>query len=59
MLTLALYIMAALVVIGFVIGMIFVGASAILSFVVIGFKVALVAVPLTLAYFLARALFGF
>ena len=55
--TLILSIVAGLAILGFVIGMIFVGAGVIFEIIVFGFKLALVAVPLGLAYVLFRALF--
>ena len=55
--TLILSIVAGLTILGFVIGMIFVGAGVIFEIVVFGFKLALVVVPLGLAYVLFRALF--
>lgn len=57
MLTILLSIVAGLTILGFVIGMIFVGAGVIFEIIVFGFKLALVAVPLGLAYVLFRALF--
>ena len=55
--TLILSIVAGLAIIGFIFGMIFVGAGVIIEIIVFGFKLALVAVPLGLAYVLFRALF--
>lgn len=55
--TLILGIVAGLAIIGFIFGMIFVGAGIIIEIIVFGFKLALVAVPVGLAYVLARALF--
>lgn len=55
--TLILSIVAGLAIIGFVLGMIFVGAGVIIEIIVFGFKLALVAMPLGLAYVLFRALF--
>lgn len=55
--TLILSIVAGLAIIGFVLGMIFVGVGVIVEIIVFGFKLALVAVPLGLAYVLFRALF--
>ena len=55
--TILLSIVAGLTILGFVIGMIFVGAGVIIEIIVFGFKLALVAVPLGLAYVLFRALF--
>lgn len=52
-------IVAGLTVLGFILGMIFVGAGVIFEIVAFGFKLALVAIPLGLAYGLARLLFGF
>lgn len=57
--TILLSIVAGLTILGFVIGMIFVGAGIIFEIIAFGFKLALVAVPLFLAYILARFLFGF
>ena len=55
--TLILSIVAGLAIIGFVFGMIFVGAGVIIEIVWFGFRLALVAVPVGLAYVLFRALF--
>ena len=55
--TLILSIVAGLTILGFVIGMIFVGAGVIFETIAFGFKLALVAIPLGLAYVLFRALF--
>lgn len=55
--TLILSIVAGLTILGFVIGMIFVGAGVIFEIIAFGFKLALVAVPLCIAYVLFRALF--
>ena len=55
--TILLSIVAGLTILGFVIGMIFVGAGVIFEIIAFGFKLALVAIPLGLAYVLFRALF--
>lgn len=57
--TIILGIVAGLTALGFVLGMIFVGAGVIFEIVAFGFKLALIAIPLGLAYGLARLLFGF
>lgn len=55
--TLILSIAAGLAILGFILGMIFVGAGVIIEIIAFGFKLALVAVPLGIAYVLFRALF--
>lgn len=55
--TLILSIVAGLAILGFILGMIFVGAGVIIEIIAFGFKLALVAVPLGIAYVLFRALF--
>ena len=52
-------IMAGLTIIGFILGLIFVGAGVILELLAFGFKLALIAIPLAAAVFLAKVLFGF
>lgn len=55
--TIILSIVAGLAILGFVLGMIFVGVGVVFEVIAFGFKLALVAVPLGIAYVLFRALF--
>ena len=55
--TVILGIVASLTILGFVLGMIFVGAGVIFEIIAFGFKLAVIGVPLFLAYVLFRALF--
>lgn len=57
--TVILSIIAGLAILGFILGMIFVGVGVIVEIVWFGFRAALVAIPVFLAYILARFLFGF
>lgn len=57
MLTLLLYLAAAIVVVGFVIGVAVVGLATVLSLLLAGVKLACCAVPVMLGIFLFRLLF--